>query len=101
MVSTLTADVLPHEDVDGAYLAANLRHRVRLREAVDRVLTMGCDTLVEVAAHPVLSTALSQSADSVPHAVEVLPTLHRGPDERRGLERLFERLAEPLDGRAP
>lgn len=94
MISTLTGAVVEADAVTPAYFAQNLRRRVRLREAIETVLTAhGCDTLLEVAAHPVLSAALSQSVSATAGSTaEVLATGRRGPDERRGFRLLRARL---------
>ncbi|MGN7186947.1 condensation domain-containing protein [Microbacterium enclense] len=93
MVSTLTGAVLEADALSASYLAQNLRRRVRLREGIETVLTTHeCDILLEVSAHPVLSTALSQSVAAAGSPAEVWATGRRGPDERRGFRLLHTRL---------
>ena len=93
MISSVTGAVLDADAVSASYIAQNLRRRVRLRESIETALTAhGCDVLLEVSAHPVLSTALSQSVSAVGSPADVLATGRRGPDERRGFRLLRTRL---------
>ncbi|MGC0316524.1 type I polyketide synthase [Kitasatospora acidiphila] len=71
--STVTAGLLDTEQLDAAYWYRNLRQTVQLKASTDQLTSDGYGVLVEVSPHPVLTTALQETA---PEAV-VTGTLRR------------------------
>nr|APD71871.1 type I polyketide synthase 6 [Streptomyces sp.] len=63
--STVTGQLLNGEELDGGYWFRNLRQTVRLEEATRALLGDGHHVFIEVSAHPVLTSALSDTADKV------------------------------------
>ncbi|MGW7467773.1 SDR family NAD(P)-dependent oxidoreductase, partial [Streptomyces xantholiticus] len=61
--STVTGQPLNGEELDGGYWFRNLRRTVRLEEATRALLDDGHRVFIEVSAHPVLTSALSDTAD--------------------------------------
>jgi malonyl CoA-acyl carrier protein transacylase len=82
MISSVTGAELDWRTVDAAYFTRNLRHTVRLGDAV-AVLLERADVLVEISAHPVLVPALRQCADAAAGGVEVLATMRNDTDDDR------------------
>jgi myxalamid-type polyketide synthase MxaE and MxaD len=81
MISTVTG-----QDVDGASLGAaywgrNLRDPFLFGPAMARILGEGCAAALEVAPHPVLSSAILQSARQAALNLKVLPSLRRNENE--------------------
>ena len=93
MISSLTGQPLPGEQATGEYFARNLRHRVRLTDALRTALELGFDLVLEISAHPVLLPALRQTIDQVGNGALALPTMRRDADDRIGLFELRDRLA--------
>ncbi|GAA3632235.1 acyltransferase domain-containing protein [Microlunatus ginsengisoli] len=85
MFSTLTGRPIETGQLDGSYFAAGLRSTVLLAEATAAMLADGCDTVVELSAHPVLQSALEQSAATAGITATVLGTMARGDDDRLGV----------------
>lgn len=79
-------------DTVGNYFARNLRQPVRLVAAVEAMLAAGCDTLVEISANPVLTSALEQTVERSGHSATVLASMRRGEDDRVELYRLRDLL---------
>ncbi|MCX4760365.1 type I polyketide synthase [Streptomyces sp. NBC_01275] len=61
--STVTGQPLNGEELDGGYWFRNLRRTVRLEEATRALLGDGHRVFIEVSAHPVLTSALSDTAE--------------------------------------
>ncbi|MCY0950343.1 type I polyketide synthase [Streptomyces sp. H27-S2] len=61
--STVTGQPLNGEELDGEYWFRNLRQTVQLEEATRALLGDGHRVFIEVSAHPVLTSALSDTAD--------------------------------------
>ncbi|MFF8034762.1 SDR family NAD(P)-dependent oxidoreductase [Streptomyces sp. NPDC016626] len=61
--STVTGQPLDGEELDGGYWFRNLRRTVQLEEATRALLGDGHRVFIEVSAHPVLTSALSDTAD--------------------------------------
>ncbi|MEC3976430.1 polyketide synthase [Amycolatopsis sp. H20-H5] len=66
---------------DAEYWMANARRPVRFTQAVEKALTDGYSTFVEISPHPVLHHAITETAED--RSVTVLGTLRRGEDESR------------------
>ncbi|WP_320066036.1 type I polyketide synthase [Micromonospora sp. RTGN7] len=61
--STVTGQQLDGAELDGAYWFRNLRRTVQLQEATRALLADGHRVFIEVSAHPVLTSALADTAD--------------------------------------
>ncbi|MFE0026413.1 SDR family NAD(P)-dependent oxidoreductase [Amycolatopsis sp. NPDC059021] len=61
--STVTGQPLNGAELDGGYWFRNLRQTVQLEEATRALLGDGHRVFIEVSAHPVLTSALSDTAD--------------------------------------
>ncbi|MEV7779267.1 type I polyketide synthase [Kitasatospora sp. NPDC088351] len=61
--STVTGQPLNGEELDGGYWFRNLRQIVRLEETTRALLGDGHRVFIEVSAHPVLTSALGDTAD--------------------------------------
>nr|WP_326828221.1 type I polyketide synthase [Parafrankia discariae] len=101
MWSTVTGCLVEPESLDGEYWFRNLRSRVRFDEAVRGLLAEGHRVFVELSPHPVLTAAITETAEAagVPDAV-VVESLRRGdggPDRlSAGAARLWVR-GVPVD----
>ncbi|WP_328345676.1 type I polyketide synthase [Micromonospora sp. NBC_00421] len=82
--STVTGQPLSGPELDGGYWFRNLRRTVRLEEAVRALLRDGYRVFIEVSAHPVLTSALGDTADDAGvRGAVVVGSLRRddgGPD---------------------
>ncbi|MFF2325850.1 SDR family NAD(P)-dependent oxidoreductase [Streptomyces sp. NPDC058103] len=76
--STVTNEVVAGPELDAAYWFRNLRRTVGFAEGTRALLDQGHRVFVEVSAHPVLTTAIGETAEEaeVPDAV-VLESLRR------------------------
>ncbi|MEU0941024.1 SDR family NAD(P)-dependent oxidoreductase, partial [Embleya sp. NPDC005971] len=81
--------------LDAEYWYSNLRETVRFEETVRLLLAQGFDTFIEASAHPVLTTALTDTIESADTQAVVLGTLRRGEG---GPERFATALAEAYVG---
>jgi amino acid adenylation domain-containing protein len=95
--SSVSADLIAGDELDGAYWARNLRQPVRFHESLERLLSLGYDAFVEVSPHPVLVQALDQTV-----GVRAVATgsLRRDTDEVRELSEALARLyavGAPID----
>lgn len=83
MFSTVTGSALS-APMNSEYWWRNVRAPVRFADAVTEMITSGgCDVMLEIGPHPVLSGYLRRIAANAEHHVEVVPTLTRtssGPD---------------------
>ncbi|GGR76025.1 type I polyketide synthase [Streptomyces eurythermus] len=102
--STVTGDWIDTARMDAEYWYRNLRGTVRFAEGTAALLESGHGVFVEVSPHPVLTMAISETAEArgADHAV-VVGTLRRG---QGGLRRLLDNAAAlhvrgvPVDWRA-
>ncbi|MET9955879.1 type I polyketide synthase, partial [Streptomyces sp. NPDC006339] len=74
--STVTGEALDTTQLDADYWFRNLRSKVRLADTITQLATP--DTLfIEVSAHPVLATGITETLESLDSTGAVVPTLHR------------------------
>ncbi|MEV0025672.1 amino acid adenylation domain-containing protein [Streptomyces atroolivaceus] len=85
--STVTGDALDTAELDGAYWFRNLRSKVRLAEVIPQLASPGV-VFVEVSAHPVLVSSITETLGDTGAAVG---TLHR---DKGSLERFAESAAD-------
>jgi myxalamid-type polyketide synthase MxaE and MxaD len=81
MVSTVTGQAIDGRSLDAAYWGRNLREPFLFAPAMARILSEGCTAALEVAPHPVLSSAILQSARQAAANLKVLPSLRRNENE--------------------
>ncbi len=89
--STVTGALLDTERLDAAYWYENLRHTVRFEQATRALLTDGHRVLLEVSPHPVLVSALQDTAAAAGTDALALGTLRR---DDGGPRRVLTALAE-------
>jgi acyl transferase domain-containing protein/acyl carrier protein len=79
MVSSSTADLIEGEQLDAAYWYRAIRKPVLFAQATERLAELGVDTIIEVAPHPVLSSAIEATleAAALEQSPVVLETLRR------------------------
>ncbi|WP_433754965.1 SDR family NAD(P)-dependent oxidoreductase [Nocardia sp. CA-135398] len=77
--STVTADLMDTAELDAGYWYRGLREQVRFADAIETLLDSGTNAFVETSPHPVVSTAIELTADSMGLAdrVAVVGTLRR------------------------
>jgi acyl transferase domain-containing protein len=75
--STLTGQRLDTTTMTARYWYDNLRRTVQFDTATRNLLRTGHDTFIEISAHPVLTPALHQIADTTPSRPAIFGTLHR------------------------
>ncbi|MGK5638496.1 type I polyketide synthase [Streptomyces sp. URMC 126] len=99
MVSTVTGEWLSGPEVDAGYWFANLRRMVRFEEAVRALLGAGYGDFVEVSPHPVLTAAVTETAeDAGVSGVLTVGTLER---DNAGASRLLTSFAQAYVGGLP
>ncbi|MEU7630023.1 SDR family NAD(P)-dependent oxidoreductase [Nocardia sp. NPDC049220] len=78
--STVTAQFVDTVDLDAEYWYRGLRKPVRFAEAIEALMRAGMTAFIETSPHPVVSTAIEVTADSIGKAdqVAVIGTLRRG-----------------------
>ncbi|TDQ00461.1 type I polyketide synthase [Labedaea rhizosphaerae] len=90
-VSTLTGEPMDTAGLDAGYWYQSLRRPVRFAAATSRAIADGCTVFVECSPHPVLVTAIEETAEQDERDVAAVGTLHRGDG---GLARWRRALAE-------
>ncbi|HWM09295.1 MAG TPA: type I polyketide synthase, partial [Solirubrobacteraceae bacterium] len=89
--STVTGGPLDTAELDAAYWYRNMREPVRFGQTIRAMVEDGCGVFVEVSAHPVVATAVSEVAEEADGSATVVGSLRRGDG---GLERFTRSLAE-------
>ncbi|MDD5271944.1 MAG: type I polyketide synthase, partial [Methylovulum sp.] len=82
--SSVTGSLLD-TPLDGAYWWHNIREPVHFAHAVKALLATGCNTLVEIGAHPVLQAYLNDGLKNGGHTGVVIPTITRNNDSNAQL----------------
>ncbi|MFB4312447.1 acyltransferase domain-containing protein, partial [Actinomadura sp. GTD37] len=75
--STLTTNNTDTTTLTPEYWYQNLRHTVQFHPTIQKLLNTGHTTYIETSPHPVLTTAIQQTADTTPHTINTIPTTHR------------------------
>ncbi|MBP2329150.1 acyl transferase domain-containing protein [Kibdelosporangium banguiense] len=92
MYSTVTAAEIDTQDaLDAEYWYRNLRERVRFHDTVTSLLAAGHTVFLEVSPHPVLTTAVDETAHAVDRDVLATGTLRR---DHGGTAHLYRSLVE-------
>jgi acyl transferase domain-containing protein/acyl carrier protein/2-polyprenyl-3-methyl-5-hydroxy-6-metoxy-1,4-benzoquinol methylase len=81
LFSTVTGMQVSGAEVDGAYWGENIRNPVLFAKAVDGLLQAQSNLFLEIGAHPVLGSYISECSESVNQTVIVLPSLRREQPE--------------------
>ncbi|WP_438010602.1 SDR family NAD(P)-dependent oxidoreductase [Sorangium sp. So ce321] len=81
IVSTVTAAALDGAECTAAYWARNLRAPVRFAAALERLVSEGHDTFLEIGPHPVLLHNIEQTVQRGGRRAAVLACMRRGEDE--------------------
>ncbi|HET9380303.1 MAG TPA: type I polyketide synthase, partial [Streptomyces sp.] len=89
--STVDAGVVDTAGLDGSYWFRNLRQPVRFQETVERLLADGFSVFVECSAHPVLTTAVLETAEATERQVCAVGSLRR---DEGGMRRFLTSAAE-------
>jgi NAD(P)-dependent dehydrogenase (short-subunit alcohol dehydrogenase family)/acyl carrier protein len=91
MWSTVTGGWVAGQDLTASYWCENLRHPVRFADAIAGLAAAGYTRFIEVSPHPVLTTAIAETAEAAGVPVAVTGTLRRGEG---GWQRLLASAAE-------
>ncbi|MCL7427746.1 SDR family NAD(P)-dependent oxidoreductase [Streptomyces sp. YS415] len=81
VISTVTGGELDTTTMDASYWYEGLRRPVRFTDAVQVALEHGYFRLIEVSAHPVLTTGVQAIAEAAEQPVTVVGTLRRDEDD--------------------
>ncbi len=82
MFSTVTGQAIAGPELGPEYWWNNVRLTVRFADGVERLIERGCDTVIELSAHPALAAAVTECHQSRGEKSTVLPSLRRQEDER-------------------
>jgi polyketide synthase 12/epothilone polyketide synthase D len=82
LFSTVNGRRIEGRELGPEYWWKNVRRMVRFAEGVQHLSELGCDTIVELGPHPVLSAAVTECYQHEKKSVRVLPSLRRNADER-------------------
>ncbi|MFW9259889.1 SDR family NAD(P)-dependent oxidoreductase [Nostoc sp. CALU 546] len=82
LFSTVTGKQISGQEMDGAYWAQNMRNPVLFATAVDGLMKAGYDLFLEIGAHPVLASYISECFAQANNTTTVLPSLRRKEAER-------------------
>ena len=82
LFSTVTGRPIEGRMLVPDYWWENVRRTVQFADGVDRLFEFGCDTTIELSAHPVLTAAVAECYQSREKKPLMLPSLRRQEDER-------------------
>ncbi|WP_239311614.1 SDR family NAD(P)-dependent oxidoreductase, partial [Frankia sp. Cj3] len=85
LYSTVTGGPLPGSELNARYWERNVRAPVLFAPALQRLLTEGYDTFVEVAPHPVLARPIEELAGETGCPVTVISSMRRTEPELAGM----------------
>ncbi len=85
--STVLDAIAKGTEFDGHYWTRNLREPVLFSQSVQRMVENGCDTFLEIAAHPLLLSGIQQGLDHSGSNGVVLASIRRDEDERTAMLR--------------
>ncbi len=90
--STVTGKKVEGPELGPDYWWHNVRQTVRFADGVDHLIDVGCDTVVELSPHPVLTGSVTECYRHHGKKVQVLPSLRRQEDERATMLRSLGQL---------
>jgi acyl transferase domain-containing protein len=93
-LSTVTGELIDTAALDGEYWYRNLRETVRFEHATRLLLGQGYRAVVEVSTHPVLSTAVQETADGMLEEAGKVVAIGSLRRDEGGLERFLRSLGE-------
>ena len=100
LFSTITGQRLEGPEMGAEYWWRNVRQTVRFADGIAQLLDLGCDTIIELSPHPVLTVSVTECYENRGAKVHTLPSLRRREDERAtmlgSLGRLYT-LGQPID----
>lgn len=82
LFSTVTGQPVSGPEVDAKYWGQNMRNPVLFVEAVDGLMQAGYDLFLEIGAHPVLTSYISECFAPANQTAKVLPSVRRKEPER-------------------
>ncbi len=91
MISTVTGELVPHEQLDAEYWWRNLRRTVEFEAASRTLLATGHHVFIEISPHPVLAFGLETTFEALDASAAVVGTLRR---DDGGLDRMLTSLAQ-------
>ncbi|HTU20951.1 MAG TPA: type I polyketide synthase [Gemmataceae bacterium] len=100
LFSTVSGQRIDGREMGPDYWWRNVRQTVQFAGSVEHILNFGCDTVVELSPHPVLTTSVSECYGHRGKSVQVMPSLRRREDERATILRslgLLYTLGQPVD----
>ena len=82
LFSTVTGEQVEGPEIDGVYWGQNMRNPVLFVTAVEELLQAGYDLFLEISAHPVLTSYISECAANSGKTATALPSLRRKEPEQ-------------------
>ncbi len=89
IVSTVSGEWATGEQFTAEYWWDNIRQPVRFAEGTRKLLDAGLELFVELGPHPVLDSAVTESALASNKTVKIVPSLRRKEPEQATLLRSF------------
>jgi len=81
LFSTVTGQQVEGSEIDGAYWGQNMRNPVLFVTALEGLMRAGYDLFLEISAHPVLKSYISECAANQSKTAAILPSLRRKEPE--------------------
>lgn len=82
LFSTVTGERVEGPELNGCYWANNMRNSVLFATAIERLIEEGYELFLELSAHPVLATSISECLAKAGKKGTVLPSLRRKEQEQ-------------------
>ena len=102
LFSTVTGQQVEGSEIDGVYWGHNMRNPVLFVTAVEGLMRAGYDLFLEISAHPVLASYISECAANQSKTAATLPSLRRKEPEQIVMQGSFGKLytlGYPVDWR--
>lgn len=81
LFSTVTGQRIEGPEMGAEYWWRNVRQTVRFADGVAQLLDLGCDTIIELSPHPVLTVSVTECYENRGAKVHTLPSLRRRENE--------------------
>ena len=94
MVGTVKGDWVDGSELGENYWWQNVRQGVLFADGIQRLIDAGCNTFVEISAHPALTASIRECLSHADHKAEVIPTLRRHENEHQEMLRCLGGLYE-------
>jgi acyl transferase domain-containing protein/acyl carrier protein len=82
LFSTVSGRRIDGREMGPEYWWRNVRQTVQFAAGIEHLIDLGCDTIVELSPHPVLTTSVAECYEHRGKSVQVMPSLRRREDER-------------------